>query len=157
MGTQFKVDIDRDKFKENIKKQGKIAGEFKEFISRGNVVDMAVGIIVGSAFTRIVNSLVQDLVTPLIGYLIKGINFTQIMYTFPDTIGTEAEVSLRYGAFAQTVIDFLLISLVVFLMVKLLNRLRRKKEAEKPVPPPEPKHSDEAVLLTEIRDLLKER
>lgn len=157
MGTQFKVDIDRDKFKENIKKQGKIAGEFKEFISRGNVVDMAVGIIVGSAFTRIVNSLVQDLVTPLIGYLIKGINFTQIMYTFPDTIGTEAEVSLRYGAFAQTVIDFLLISLVVFLMVKLLNRLRRKKEAEKPAPPPEPKRSDEAVLLTEIRDLLKER
>ncbi len=157
MGTQFKVDIDRDKFKENIKKQGKIAGEFKEFISRGNVVDMAVGIIVGSAFTRIVNSLVQDLVTPLIGYLIKGINFTQIMYTFPDTIGTEAEVSLRYGAFAQTVIDFLLISLVVFLIVKLLNRLRRKKEAEKPAPPPEPKRSDEAVLLTEIRDLLKER
>ena len=157
MGTQFKVDIDRDKFKENIKKQGKIAGEFKEFISRGNVVDMAVGIIVGSAFTRIVNSLVQDLVTPLIGYLIKGINFTQIMYTFPDTIGTEAEVSLRYGAFAQTVIDFLIISLVVFLMVKLLNRLRRKKEAEKPAPPPEPKRSDEAVLLTEIRDLLKER
>ncbi len=157
MGTQFKVDIDRDKFKENIKKQGKIAGEFKEFISRGNVVDMAVGIIVGSAFTRIVNSLVQDLVTPLIGYLIKGINFTQIMYTFPDTIGTEAEVSLRYGAFAQTVIDFLIISLVVFLIVKLLNRLRRKKEAEKPAPPPEPKRSDEAVLLTEIRDLLKER
>lgn len=155
MDFQPKVDI--GKVKENIKKQGKIAGEFKEFISRGNVVDMAVGIIVGSAFTKIVNSLVQDLVTPLIGYLIKGINFTQIMYTFPDTIGTEAEVSLRYGAFAQTVIDFLLISLVVFLMVKLLNRLRRKKEAEKPAPPPEPKRSDEAVLLTEIRDLLKER
>ncbi len=155
MDIQSKVDI--GKVKENIKKQGKIAGEFKEFISRGNVVDMAVGIIVGSAFTKIVNSLVQDLVTPLIGYLIKGINFTQIMYTFPDTIGTEAEVSLRYGAFAQTVIDFLLISLVVFLMVKLLNRLRRKKEAEKPAPPPEPKRSDEAVLLTEIRDLLKER
>ncbi len=155
MDIQPKVDI--EKVKENIKKQGKIAGEFKEFISRGNVVDMAVGIIVGSAFTKIVNSLVQDLVTPLIGYLIKGINFTQIMYTFPDTIGTEAEVSLRYGAFAQTVIDFLLISLVVFLMVKLLNRLRRKKEAEKPAPPPEPKRSDEAVLLTEIRDLLKER
>ncbi len=155
MDIKSKVDI--GKVKENIKKQGKIAGEFKEFISRGNVVDMAVGIIVGSAFTKIVNSLVQDLVTPLIGYLIKGINFTQIMYTFPDTIGTEAEVSLRYGAFAQTVIDFLLISLVVFLMVKLLNRLRRKKEAEKPAPPPEPKRSDEAVLLTEIRDLLKER
>lgn len=155
MDIQPKVDI--EKVKENIKKQGKIAGEFKEFISRGNVVDMAVGIIVGSAFTKIVNSLVQDLITPLIGYLIKGINFTQIMYTFPDTIGTEAEVSLRYGAFAQTVIDFLLISLVVFLMVKLLNRLRRKKEAEKPAPPPEPKRSDEAVLLTEIRDLLKER
>ncbi len=155
MATRPQVDI--GKVKESIKKQGKIAGEFKEFISRGNVVDMAVGIIVGSAFTKIVNSLVQDLVTPLIGYLIKGINFTQIMYTFPDTIGTEAEVSLRYGAFAQTIIDFLLISLVVFLMVKLLNRLRRKKEAEKPAPPPEPKRSDEAVLLTEIRDLLKER
>ncbi len=86
MDLQSKMDI--GKVKENIKRQGKIAGEFKEFISRGNVVDMAVGIIVGSAFTRIVNSLVQDLVTPLIGYLIKGINFTQIMYTFPDTIGT---------------------------------------------------------------------
>lgn len=143
-----------DKVKEGIKKQGKIAGEFKEFISRGNVVDMAVGIIVGSAFTKIVNSLVQDLVMPVIGYLIKGINFTEIMYTFPDTVGTEAEVSIRYGAFAQTIIDFLLIALVVFLMVKLLNRLRRKKE-ETPAPPPEPKVSDEAALLTEIRDLLK--
>lgn len=148
--------VDLDKVKESIKKRGKIAGEFKEFISRGNVVDMAVGIIVGSAFTKIVNSLVQDIITPIIGYMIRGINFTEIMYTFPDTVGTDAEVSIRYGAFARAIIDFLLISLVVFLMVKLINRIRRKKE-DPPAPPPEPKVSDEAVLLAEIRDLLKDK
>lgn len=152
----FQPKLDIDKVKDSIKKQGKIAGEFKEFIARGNVVDMAVGIIVGSAFTKIVNSLVQDVVTPIIGYLIKGIDFTEILYTFPDTAGTDAEVSIRYGAFAQTIIDFLLISLVVFLMIKLINRLRRKKE-EQPAPPPAPTVSDEAALLTEIRDLLKNK
>ncbi len=138
--------------KETIQKNGKIVGEFKEFISRGNVVDMAVGIIVGSAFTKIVNSLVADVITPIIGYLIKGINFSDIVYIFPDTLGTQAEVALRYGAFVQAIIDFLIIALVVFFMVKLLNRFRRKKEK---APPPKP--SKEVELLTEIRDLLSKQ
>lgn len=145
--------VDMNKAKETIKKNGKIIGEFKEFISRGNVVDMAVGIIVGSAFTAIVNSLVNDIIMPVIGYFISGIKFSDLSYPLPAINGGEA-VLINYGMFLQKLVDFLLIALVVFLMVKLLNRLRRKKE-EKPAAPPKPALTKEAELLTEIRDLLK--
>lgn len=139
---------------EKIKKHGKIIGEFKEFISRGNVVDMAVGIIIGSAFTAIVTSLVNDVIMPAVGYLIGGRGFADYKWVLTPAVGDVAETAVCYGAFIQKIIDFLLIALVVFAMVKLINVLRRKKE-EKPAEPPKP--SSETLLLTEIRDLLKEQ
>ena len=135
--------------------------EFKAFISRGNVVDMAVGVIVGSAFTAIVNSLVKDVVTPCIGVLTGGVDFTQMKYVI--TPGTEevAEVAILYGNFIQAIVNFLIIAFVVFCMVKMINTMRKKmeeaakKEEEAAPPPAPPAPSAEVVLLTEIRDLLK--
>lgn len=124
-----------------------IIAEFKEFISKGNVLDMAVGLIVGSAFTAIVNSLVNDIFTPLIGIIIGGIGFSEMTIT----VGT---ANLAIGLFIQAVINFLLTAVCVFAVVKVINRFRRKKEA-KPAEPPKP--SKEELLLTEIRDLLKEQ
>lgn len=134
------------------KKKGLIA-EFREFITRGSVMDMAVGIIMGSAFTAIVNSLVNDILMPLIGSVIGKINFTDLKVVLSPATDTAAEVALCYGAFIQNIINFLLIALVIFLMVKGINRFHRKKE-EAPPAPPEP--SDEVVLLTQIRDALQE-
>ncbi len=134
------------------KKKGLIA-EFREFITRGSVMDMAVGIIMGSAFTAIVNSLVNDILMPLIGRVIGKINFTDLKVVLSPATDTAAEVALCYGAFIQNIINFLLIALVIFLMVKGINRFHRKKE-EAPPAPPEP--SDEVVLLTQIRDALQE-
>ncbi len=135
-------------------KKGFVA-EFKEFISRGNVMDMAVGIIIGSAFTKIVTSLVNDLIMPLIGYIIGGINFSEFKLVLREASETVEEVAFCYGAFAQAVIDFLLIALVVFCMIKAMNHFRRKKEEPAPAPAPDPEPSNEEKLLTEIRDLLK--
>lgn len=134
-----------------IKKNGKekakgIVTEFKEFISKGNVLDMAVGLIIGSAFTAIVTSLVNDIFTPLIGLIIGGINFAGINIT----VGS---ASISIGLFLQAIINFLLTAVCVFIVVKTINSFRRKKE-EKPAPP---KPSKEELLLTEIRDLLKEQ
>ncbi|MEM1484644.1 large-conductance mechanosensitive channel protein MscL [Oscillospiraceae bacterium PP1C4] len=127
-------------------------GEFKEFISRGNVMDMAVGIIIGTAFTAIVNSLVKEIIMPFIGWLIGGINFSDFKFPLPLTWGQTTEVFILYGSFLQQIINFLIISFIVFIMVKLLNRFRRKKE-EAPKAPPAP--PADIALLTEIRDLLK--
>jgi len=130
--------------------------EFKKFISRGNVVDMAVGVIVGSAFTAIVNSLVKDIVTPFIGVLTGGVDFTQMKYVITPAVGETPEVAILYGNFIQAIINFLIIAFVVFCMVKLINNMRAKLEKqneETPAAPPKP--SDEVLLLTEIRDLLK--
>ena len=133
--------------------------EFKTFISRGNVVDMAVGVIIGSAFTKIVNSLVNDVIMPMLGVITGGVNFADLKYVI--TPGTEevAEVAVKYGQFIQNIIDFLLIAIVVFVMVKMINRMRdaaKKKEEEKPAepvaPPPTP---EDILLLREIRDSLK--
>lgn len=137
--------------------KSKFFGEFKEFISRGSVMDMAVGIIVGSAFTAIVQSMVNDLLMPIIGLIIGGINFSELKWVITPAIGDVAAVTLNYGAFIQKCINFLLIALVVFLMVKGLNNLRRKKaEAPAPAAPVEPPAPPaDVVLLTEIRDLLK--
>ena len=133
--------------------------EFKKFISRGNVVDMAVGVIVGSAFTAIVNSLVKDVVTPFIGVLTGGVDFTQMKYVITPATEEVAEVAILYGNFIQAIINFLIIAFVVFCMVKLINNMRAKmekaKEEEPAAPAEPPKPSDEVLLLTEIRDLLK--
>ena len=132
--------------KEPEKKSKGIVTEFKEFISKGNVLDMAVGLIIGSAFTAIVTSLVNDIFTPLIGMIIGGINFAGISVT----VGS---ATLSIGLFLQAIINFLLTAICVFIVVKAINRFRRKKD-EKPAPP---KPSKEELLLTEIRDLLKEQ
>lgn len=121
--------------------------EFKAFIIRGNVLDLAVGVIIGGAFGKIVSSLVNDLLMPALGILTGGHDFSEMMYKVGDA-------EIKYGAFLQSVIDFLIIAASIFLFIKLLSKLQRKKE-QKPAAPPEP--SAEEKLLTEIRDLLKEQ
>ena len=124
--------------------------EFKEFISRGNVVDLAVGVIMGGAFGKIVTSLVNDLIMPLVGVIIGGINFTTLSITVKDS-------KIMYGNFIQNVVDFLIVALCIFFMVKLVNKLNdlHKKKEEKEEVKEEVKKSDEVLLLEEIRDLLK--
>lgn len=135
------------------KKGGKLIAEFKEFISRGSVVDLAVGVIVGGAFTSIVNSLVDDIVMPVIGIITGGINFSSLKFTIklPEELIDVDPATINYGLFIQNVINFFLTALVIFLLVKGINTFRKKKE-EEPAPDPEP--SDEVKLLTEIRDLM---
>lgn len=131
----------------------KFISEFKEFISRGNVIDLAVGIIVGTAFTNIVNSLVNQVIMPAISFIIGGLDFTG--YKFPPD-AAEGEAAILYGAFIQQVVNFLIIAFVVFCMVKMINRFKRlKAEEAKEEAQTSPKLS-EIELLTEIRDLLKE-
>ncbi|MEL7624991.1 MAG: large-conductance mechanosensitive channel protein MscL [Clostridiales bacterium] len=133
-----------------------IINEFKTFIARGNVVDLAVGIIIGTAFTAIVNALVQGIFMPVIGILVGGVNFTDLKLVLKPAAADVAEVAIAYGDFIQQVINFLIIAFVVFMMVKFINRFKKKQE-ECPAPAPAPPApSDEALLLTEIRDLLKE-
>lgn len=133
--------------KKNAKEKTKgVIKEFKEFISKGNVLDMAVGLIIGSAFTAIVTALVENIFTPLIGLIIGGINFAGIGITIGDA-------NIQIGLFIQSIINFLLTAVCVFIVVKTINGFRRKKE-EKPAPS---KPSKEELLLTEIRDLLKEQ
>lgn len=141
------------------KTKGFIA-EFKEFISRGNVMDMAVGIIVGTAFTAIVTSLVNGIIMPFIGFLIGGLNFEDYKFVLAAATETTPEVAILYGSFIQQVINFLIIAFVVFLMIKVLNGIKskaetlRKKEEEK-AREEEAAAPSEAELLAEIRDLLK--
>lgn len=153
--------MDKKDITEKAKKKLGIIGEFKEFISKGNVVDMAVGIIIGSAFTAIVTSLVNDVIMPAIGIIVGDIDFSNMKYVYKEAVITDGvvtaeEVAVRYGMFITKTIDFLLIALVVFLMVKGINRFKRKKN-DKPAPAPDPKPSEEVLLLTEIRDLMKEQ
>lgn len=148
--------MDKKQIKEQAKKRLGVVGEFKEFISKGNVIDMAVGIIIGTAFTAIVTSLVNDVIMPAIGIIVGDIDFSNMKYVYKDAVVTDGvitaeEVAVRYGMFITKAIDFLLVALVVFIMVKGINRFKRKK-AEKPAEPKKP--SDEVLLLTEIRDLL---
>lgn len=125
----------------------KFFNEFKTFIARGNVMDLAIGMIVGAAFTSIVNSLVNDMIMPFIGWLIGGMDFSALK------IQLNEEAAIYYGSFIQNIISFLAISFVVFCMVKAMNRLHSKKEEKKEEKAPV--ISDEVKLLTEIRDLLK--
>ncbi len=126
--------------------------EFKEFAIKGNVVDMAVGIIIGVAFGKIVSSFVNDIIMPPIGVLIGGVNFGDLAMTLQEAVGETPAVTINYGSFIQTMINFLIVALAIFMAVKVMNSLK-KKEEEAPAEPPKP--SNEEVLLTEIRDLLK--
>jgi len=128
--------------------------EFKTFAMRGNVVDMAVGIIIGGAFGKIVSSLVADVIMPPIGVLVGGINFSNLAITIKDAVGESAAVTVNYGKFIQTVFDFLIIAFAIFMVIKGMNSLKRKEE-EAPAQPPAP--SKEEVLLTEIRDALRQK
>ncbi|MBA3015961.1 MAG: large-conductance mechanosensitive channel protein MscL [Desulfobulbaceae bacterium] len=128
--------------------------EFKTFAMRGNVVDMAVGIIIGGAFGKIVSSVVADVVMPPIGILIGGVDFTSLALTLKEAAGETAAVTLNYGNFVQTVFDFLIVAFAIFMMIKGMNTLKKKEEAA-PAAPPAP--SAEEKLLTEIRDLLRQK
>ncbi|MDD3696333.1 MAG: large-conductance mechanosensitive channel protein MscL [Lentisphaeria bacterium] len=141
--------------------------EFKDFAMRGNVMDMAVGIVIGGAFGKIVSSFVADVIMPPLGLLLGKVNFTDLVLTLKEAVpavvenGQELEpavaaVTLNYGQFVQTAVDFIIIAFAIFLVVKAMNALKRKEEAAPPPPPPAPPEaSKEELLLTEIRDLLK--
>jgi len=129
-----------------------IVQEFKDFAIKGNVIDMAVGVIIGVAFGKIVSSLVADVLMPPIGVLLGGVDFSDLAVTLKEAVGTSPAVVIAYGKFIQTLIDFTIIAAVIFMVVRLINSLK-KKEAAAPAAPAAP--SKEQVLLTEIRDLLK--
>lgn len=139
-------------------KQSAFMAEFRQFIARGNVMDMAVGVIVGGAFGKISTSLVNDVILPAVSLLTGGMDFSQWKWVLRKAVLDEAgvevvsAVSINYGSFLSTILDFLIISFAVFCLVKFLNRLHRKKEEAPKAPTP----SAEEVLLTEIRDLLRE-
>ncbi len=128
--------------------------EFKKFAMRGNVIDLAVGIIIGGAFGKIVSSLVNDMIMPPLGALLRGVDFKDLVVTIREAAeGTEA-VTLRYGMFIQNVVDFMIVAFAIFLLIKGINRINRKKD-ETPPPPAAP--AADILLLTEIRDLLKSK
>ena len=128
--------------------------EFKEFAMRGNVIDMAVGIVIGAAFGAIVSSFVADVITPPLGVLLGGMDFTSMNVVLKEAVGETPAVTLNYGAFLQKVFDFIIVAFAIFLVIKGMNSMKRKKE-EAPAPPPAPPAQE--VLLTEIRDLLKKQ
>lgn len=125
--------------------------EFKKFAMRGNVVDLAVGLVIGGAFGKIVTSFVNDILMPPIGLAIGGVDFRNLNITIKEAVGETAAVTLNYGNFIQTVIDFIIIAFAVFMVVKAMNRLQKKEEAK---PAPVAEVPIEVKLLTEIRDLL---
>jgi large conductance mechanosensitive channel len=131
-----------------------IVKEFREFAVKGNVVDMAVGIIIGAAFGKIVSSLVSDVVTPPLGYFIGGVDFSKLAITLPAMREGAEAITIRYGVFLQALFDFIIVAFAIFMIVKLINRVRRKEEVQPTAPPPPPRQE---VLLEEIRDLLKKR
>ena len=136
--------------------------EFREFAMRGNVIDLAVGIIIGAAFTTIVNSLVNDLIMPPLGLLIGGVDFTNFFVTLKggshptlEAAKAAGAVTMNYGLFTNAVIRFVIVAFAIFILVKQINRLKREEPAAEPAPPPEPPRQE--ALLAEIRDLLKAR
>ncbi|MCU0556310.1 MAG: large-conductance mechanosensitive channel protein MscL [Desulfobacterales bacterium] len=131
-----------------------IIKEFKEFAVKGNVIDMAVGIIIGAAFGKIVSSFVGDVIMPPIGVLVGGIDFSYLAFTIKEAVGDNPAVVISYGKFIQTVVDFTIVAFAIFIAIKGINTLKRKEE-EAPAAPPEPPAQE--VLLAEIRDLLKNR
>ena len=147
----------------------KFIQEFKDFAVKGNAIDMAVGVIIGGAFGKIVTSIVNDIIMPPIGWLVGGVDFKDLQVGLKDAVpekldeagnvvqAAAAEVTLNYGAFIQNVIDFLIIAFCVFLLVKGITNLAKKKKAEPEEAPAAPEASAEEKLLTEIRDLLKNK
>ena len=138
----------KNSLKDSLKSKASIIGEFKTFIARGNVLDMAVGLIVGSAFTAIVTSLVNDIITPVIGAILAGIDFKSLTITIP----WGGEPVILIGAFINAILNFFITALCVFLIVKTINKFTKKKEEEAPAPA---QPSEDILLLQEIRDLLK--
>jgi len=137
----------------------KFLNEFKEFAMKGNVIDMAVGVIIGGAFGKIVSSLVNDVIMPVVGLATGGIDFKEHKYVMKEAVMNGEEVvkpavSLDYGMFIQNIVDFLIVAFCIFMAIKVINRFKKKAE-EAPAAPPAP--SKEEVLLTEIRDLLKQQ
>jgi large conductance mechanosensitive channel len=128
--------------------------EFREFIARGNVIDLAVGVVIGGAFGAIVKSLVDQIIMPPVGLITGGIDFAQLKWVLKPAVGKTAEVAIGYGAFINAIIQFFIIALAIFMLVKAINTVRRQ-EVEAPAAPPAPTTSE--ALLSEIRDLLKSR
>jgi large conductance mechanosensitive channel len=129
-----------------------IAKEFKAFAMRGNVMDMAVGIVIGVAFGKIVTSLVNDIIMPPIGVLMGGVDFSHLAVTLKAAAGSEPAVALKYGAFLSTIIDFLIVAFAIFLVIKGMNALKRKKEEVPAAPPPV-----QEMILRDIRDILRSK
>ena len=129
----------------------KLFDEFKVFVMRGNVVDMAVGVIIGGAFGKIVTSLVNDIFMPIIGMILGNVDFSSLEIKLGEPVEGAEQAAIRYGMFIQEIVNFLIIALCIFMFIKLISKLQKKKE-EAPTPAPEP--TKEEVLLTEIRDAL---
>jgi large conductance mechanosensitive channel len=127
--------------------------DFKKFIIRGNVLDLAVAVIIGGAFGKIVTSFVNDVIMPLIGILLGKVDFKSLKWVIEEAVGDTPEVAVNYGMFIQNIVDFVIIGFVIFVMVKLIEKSRKKEEVE-PIPKPTP---EDILLLSEIRDLLKEK
>ena len=144
---------DLKKLKKSIKKMNPILKEFRDFINRGNVIDLAVGVIVGGAFNKIISSLVNDLIMPVVGIILGGIDFTNLEITIPNFLGGSSAAHLRYGNFIQNVVDFLIVAFCVFIFIRIINKFTAKKEAEAATEPT----TDEKILtvLEEIRDQRK--
>jgi len=131
--------------------------EFKEFAMRGSVVDLAVGVVIGAAFGKIVSSMVADLIMPIIGLLVGGMDFSDLALTLKPAVGDQPAVLFAYGSFVQAVFNFVIIAFAIFAVVRGINRMKRKEEAKPSAPPTPPEPSAEQKLLVEIRDLLKQR
>ena len=131
----------------------KLFDEFKAFVMRGNVVDMAVGVIIGGAFGKIVTSLVNDIFMPIIGMILGNVNFSSLEIKLGEPVEGAEQAAIRYGMFIQEIVNFLIIALCIFMVIKVINRIQKKKE-EAPAPAPVPEPTKEEVLLTEIRDAL---
>ena len=131
--------------------------EFKDFAMRGNVVDMAVGIIIGGAFGKIVSSFVNDVLMPPIGVAIGGVDFSQLSMTIQEAAGEAAAVTVNYGTFIQAIIDFVIIAFAIFMAIRAMNNMKKKEEEAPAEPEAPPAPSNEEVLLTEIRDALRNR
>ncbi|MBI3142762.1 MAG: large-conductance mechanosensitive channel protein MscL [Bacteroidetes bacterium] len=135
--------------------------EFKAFAMRGNVMDMAIGVIIGGAFGKIVSSLVNDVIMPPLGVVLGGVNFRDLGLVIKDAVLSatgeveQAAVSLNYGNFIQATVDFLIIAFAIFMVIKVINKMKKREEEVPAAPTPEPSPSKEELLLTEIRDLLK--
>lgn len=126
--------------------------EFKEFASKGSVVDLAVGVIIGGAFGAVVASLVENVIMPPIGIILSGVDFSKLAFTLKDAVGDKPAVLLKYGVFLNTVINFLIVAFCIFMLIKAMNTMRKKQEAAPAAPAPP---SAEVILLTEIRDSLR--